>query len=282
MTLKKALAGSCALALLLTPLGALAQTNVPTQTVPNFKNQSGVVQPAIGTSILAPDGTICDFRSGGNCNPGGGGGGGSGGGGGGSGLPFTPSSTTNTVPLAVNGTSANVAVPTGVNIVVANPGSGGAWLALGTSSSVTAAVNTGTYLGPGQSVPLVVGANTYLAGITAGTAVTLQVTGGSLTLPVSAAGPYVYTSLGFQQVSVGTSAVSFTPAAGATICFIQSETAPVRYRTDSTAPTASIGSYLPVTGSTSDFVLPLTANLTGAKFISANGTTATLDVDCDR
>jgi hypothetical protein len=55
--------------------------------------------------------------------------------------------------------------------------------------------------------------------------------------------PYTYTALGYQQITAGTlaSATALTVPTGATIAEVCVDTAPVRYRDDGTAPTASVG-----------------------------------------
>ena len=56
-----------------------------------------------------------------------------------------------------------------------------------------------------------------------------------------------YVSLGFQQISAATlaTAVGLTIPAGATVALLSVDTAPVRWRDDGTAPTASIGMPIP-------------------------------------
>lgn len=85
---------------------------------------------------------------------------------------------------------------------------------------------------------------------------------------------YVLTSTGFQQVASFSTATGFTPPSGSTTCFIQTESNSVRFRTDGTNPTATVGQLLAVGA-----LLIETANLPGIKFIPTSGT-ATLDVDC--
>lgn len=93
---------------------------------------------------------------------------------------------------------------------------------------------------------------------------------------VAQAAAYALTSTGFQQVASFSTSTGFTPPAGSTVCFIQAEGNSVRFRTDGSAPTATIGQLL-ATG----VLLQETANLAGIKFIPTTGN-ATLDVDCYR
>jgi hypothetical protein len=53
--------------------------------------------------------------------------------------------------------------------------------------------------------------------------------------------PYVYTPLGYQQITSLGTAQSLTVPGTATVAFITVEGAAVRWRDDGTAPTASIG-----------------------------------------
>lgn len=90
---------------------------------------------------------------------------------------FTPTAAA-TATLAASGTSADVALPAGTDIELANP-----------SSTVTAfyriqvgagtAVTTDTPIFPNQLIGIHVGTATHLSAITGGSAVTLQITGGS-------------------------------------------------------------------------------------------------------
>lgn len=82
------------------------------------------------------------------------------------------------------------------------------------------------------------------------------------------------TSTGYQQLTSVSTATGFTPPALTNICFIQTETVSVRFRTDGTAPTASVGQLLAV-GS----LLQETASLSTIKFIPTSGSTI-IDVDC--
>lgn len=93
-------------------------------------------------------------------------------------------------------------------------------------------------------------------------------------ITVGASAPYILTSTGFQQVGSFSTATGFTPPATSTVCFIQAEGNSVRFRTDGTNPTASVGQLLPVGA-----LMTETANLSGTKFIPTTGS-ATLDVDC--
>jgi len=93
---------------------------------------------------------------------------------------FAP--TGGTVSLSVGTTSSNVALSlTGSppTILVTNIGQGIAFVALGTTSAVTASVNGGVAIMPGASVPLTVGSATYLAGIALNAATALNITSGT-------------------------------------------------------------------------------------------------------
>lgn len=136
--------------------------------------------------------------------------------------------------------------------------------------SVAAALFAGTAMAQSTATPVVPGYNTT-SGCPAGRS--------SCFVPYGAGGPpsgapYALTSTGFQQVSLSGTAAGFTPPAGSTVCFIQTEGNPVRFRTDGVAPTASVGQLLAVGA-----LLQETASLTTIKFIPTTGS-ATLDVDC--
>jgi hypothetical protein len=53
-----------------------------------------------------------------------------------------------------------------------------------------------------------------------------------------------YIPLGFQQISVGSTATHITVSAGATVALFGVDSANVRYRDDGTAPTASVGTQI--------------------------------------
>lgn len=86
--------------------------------------------------------------------------------------------------------------------------------------------------------------------------------------------PAALTSTGFVQVSGFSTATAFTPPAGSTLCIVQAEGASVRFRTDGTNPTASVGQLMQI-----GQPLSLSANLAGTRFVPTAGT-ATLDADC--
>ena len=83
-------------------------------------------------------------------------------------------------PLSVSSTSSNVALPAGTTVVVYNVGTNPAYVKLGTSSAVTATTSN-DFVPAGGWLALTVGANTYLAAITSGTAAftTLNISGGA-------------------------------------------------------------------------------------------------------
>jgi hypothetical protein len=84
---------------------------------------------------------------------------------------------------------------------------------------------------------------------------------------------YIYTPLGYQQVSVTSpSALTLTVPTAARIAEICVETAQVRYRDDGTAPTANVG--MPAAASQ---CFQYSGSLVAIQFIAVS-TTATLDV----
>jgi hypothetical protein len=92
---------------------------------------------------------------------------------------FTP---TGQAALVANGTSQNVAVPlagTPTQVLLVNLGLIPVFVVLGTSNAVVATVATGTPILPGCSLPLVLGANTYLAAITTGDPASLHISAGT-------------------------------------------------------------------------------------------------------
>ena len=91
---------------------------------------------------------------------------------------------------------------------------------------------------------------------------------------VVSTGPLGSTATGFQQVASFSTSTGFTPPAGSTVCYVTPEGNAVRFRTDGTAPTASVGAPIAVGQQ-----LTLTVNLSAARFIPQTGS-ATLDVDC--
>lgn len=70
--------------------------------------------------------------------------------------------------------------------------------------------------------------------------------------------PYVATPLGYQQITPITTSTHLTPPAGATYAVVSTEGAPVRYRDDLTAPTATVGMPIAV-GVTITYAGPLAA-----------------------
>jgi hypothetical protein len=94
--------------------------------------------------------------------------------------------------------------------------------------------------------------------------------------PIGTVGPYILTPLGFQTVASFSASTGFTPPTGATVCFIQAEGNPVRWRDDGTAPTASAGQLLPL-----NTLLTYSAALSAVRFIPTTGS-STLDVGCYR
>jgi len=92
-------------------------------------------------------------------------------------------------------------------------------------------------------------------------------------VPVGPNSPYILTPLGYQQLSVGSTAAPLTVPAGAKFVYITVESDNVRYRDDGTAPTATVGMSLQ-TG-TQNFLYA--GNISALQFISTTGT-ATLDV----
>lgn len=62
---------------------------------------------------------------------------------------------------------------------------------------------------------------------------------------------YVWTALGYQQISPVTTPSILTVPNGARMAMICAETNAVRYRDDGTAPTATVGMLIPITSPTS-------------------------------
>jgi len=79
-------------------------------------------------------------------------------------------------------------------------------------------------------------------------------------------------SLGFQQITVSTTAIGITAPKGQR-ALISTETSNVRWRDDGTDPTASVG-FLLETGT----VLGFDGNLAAIKFIKVSGSDATVNV----
>lgn len=80
-------------------------------------------------------------------------------------------------------------------------------------------------------------------------------------------------ALGFQALTVSSSAVGFTKPVGASFALIRSETADVRWRDDGTNPTATVGALLAANES-----LEYDGPLDAIKFIRTGGTDATLGI----
>lgn len=84
--------------------------------------------------------------------------------------------------LPINTVSANVQIPsagTPTQVMVSNLGPLTAYVLLGTSNTVTVTTDTGTPILPYTSLPLTLGANTWLAGITQGNSTVLRLTAGT-------------------------------------------------------------------------------------------------------
>jgi len=84
--------------------------------------------------------------------------------------------------LAVSTTSTNVQIPTAgtpTQIMVTNMGPLTAFVALGTSNTVSVTPSTGTPILPYTSVVLTLGSNTWLAGATQGSGTVLLLTAGT-------------------------------------------------------------------------------------------------------
>lgn len=65
-------------------------------------------------------------------------------------------------------------------------------------------------------------------------------------VPVVASIPAPQLSLGYQQITDLTAVVGLTVPAGTGVAVIQAEGAPVRWRDDGNAPTASVGMRVPI------------------------------------
>lgn len=89
--------------------------------------------------------------------------------------PYAPGNTY--ASLAVSNVTSNVALPAGATVVIYNTGTVGAYVKLG-AVGVTAAT-TNDYVPANSVIAFTVGANTFLAGITASGTTTLNISGGS-------------------------------------------------------------------------------------------------------
>jgi hypothetical protein len=90
---------------------------------------------------------------------------------------FAPNGNFST-PLTVSTTSSNVQLPFGPTVLIANTGTGTAYIALGVDNSVVATANT-IPVAAGGTVNLAVGQHTYLAAITLAGTTTINIAGGS-------------------------------------------------------------------------------------------------------
>jgi hypothetical protein len=90
-----------------------------------------------------------------------------------------------------------------------------------------------------------------------------------MSLPVQVKGR---TPVGFQQITSLSASTALTVPAGATLALVQVETQIVRWRDDGTAPTASVGMFIPVND-----MLVYDGNLATIRFIEASAS-AKLDV----
>jgi hypothetical protein len=94
------------------------------------------------------------------------------------GAPFAPTSATSNASLAVSTTSANVPLPSGATVLIQNVTANTIYVALGTTSGVTATAS-GFPIAPYQNQVMAVGSNTFLAGIVSSGTGTLLLSGGS-------------------------------------------------------------------------------------------------------
>lgn len=102
----------------------------------------------------------------------------------------------------------------------------------------------------------------------------VNASGQMLTAGAGAAGPYVATSTGYQQVASFSTATGFTPPSGSTYCYVVPNAA-VNWRADGPSPTATVGNPL---GANAQLLLA-TTNLSQFLAIPISGT-ATMNVDC--
>lgn len=89
---------------------------------------------------------------------------------------------TGQVSLAVSTTSSNIQIPstgTPVQVLVTNAGPLMAYVVLGTSNTVTASTATGVPILPYTTLPLTLGANTWLAAVAQGNSTVLLITAGT-------------------------------------------------------------------------------------------------------
>ena len=78
---------------------------------------------------------------------------------------------------------------------------------------------------------------------------------------------YLYSPLGYQQITSLSSAISLTVPTGATLALIVIDSPAVRWRDDGTAPTASVGMLLTVGQSPFQY----SGNLSSIQFIASSG-----------
>lgn len=92
--------------------------------------------------------------------------------------------------------------------------------------------------------------------------------------------PNLATTTGFQILSAFSTATKLTVPPGATYALFSVETNAVRYRSDTTAPTASIGVYLPVSTGTPGLLFQLSGGdvLNNVQFIPVTGS-ATINIE---
>lgn len=266
--MKRILASVAAAALLL-PATGFAQSTAP-YAVMGYLTTVGC--PANQSSCFVQYGATVPISGGSS---------GSGGGGALSTEPFTPTSATSNISVSTT-TSApanGTALPAGtVDLLI---GTTAMYVAFNTTNTTN--VTTSSLLLPANT-PLVIapGSNTYVSAQNVSGNGTLTVAGGSITVPVSVAGiPYYnLTSTGAVFVTgITTVATGFSAPATSAVCFVFSEGANGRYRTDGTNPTASVGVPLNNYDTNGAFITLTSNSFTNFKIIAQSGT-VNLVADC--
>lgn len=104
-------------------------------------------------------------------------------------------------------------------------------------------------------------------------AVPVRIVSGATTASAATSAISTVTPLGFQSLSVGSTAVGLTVPAGATMARVNVGTGTVLYRDDGTAPTATVG--FPVAGVQS---FDYAGDLSAIKFIASSTTAVQLSM----
>lgn len=146
------------LLLLLAPVGLRAQTTA-SQTVPGYTATTGC--PSSGPPCFIPYGPTVPISGSFSATISG----------------FAPNGNYS-APLSVTTSGTETGLPVGVVVAASNVGSNPMWINLGTTSGVTATTSD-ISIPAGCTVPLTVGSNSFIAGISTGGSTTLNLAGGS-------------------------------------------------------------------------------------------------------